>query len=44
VRVYLCVDMEGIGGVRFTAPNARTAYRGFLAGIRLAALVDAPAR
>ena len=34
----------GDRGVRFTAPNARTAYRGFLAGIRLAALIDAPVR
>ena len=34
----------GDRGVRFSAPNARTAYRGFLAGIRLAALVDAPVR
>jgi D-amino peptidase len=34
----------GDRGVRFSAPDARTAYRGFLAGIRLAALVDSPVR
>jgi D-amino peptidase len=34
----------GDRGVRFKAPDARTAYRGFLAGIRLAALVDTPVR
>ena len=34
----------GDRGVRFTAPDAATAYRGFLAGVRLASLVDAPLR
>lgn len=34
----------GDRGVRFSAPDAPTAYRGFLAGIRLAALVDLPPR
>jgi D-amino peptidase len=34
----------GDRGVRFSAPDARTAYRGFLAGIRLTALVDSPVR
>ena len=37
-------ERYGDRGVRFTAPDARSAYRGFLAGIRLAALVDTPVR
>jgi D-amino peptidase len=34
----------GDRAVRFTAQDMRTAYRGFLAGVRLATLVDAPVR
>ena len=37
-------ERYGDRSVRFSAPDAPTAYRGFLAGIRLAGLVDAPAR
>ncbi|HEV8490409.1 MAG TPA: M55 family metallopeptidase [Candidatus Limnocylindrales bacterium] len=58
MKVYLSVDMEGIGGIGHAAPTERndrgypaavelapdapTAYRGFLAGIRLVALLDLP--
>jgi D-amino peptidase len=34
------VERAGDRGVRFTAPDAVTAYRGFLAGVRLAGIVD----
>jgi D-amino peptidase len=34
------VERYGDRGVRFEAPDAVTAYRGFLAGVRLAATVD----
>ncbi|MFL5680558.1 MAG: M55 family metallopeptidase [Chloroflexota bacterium] len=37
-------ERYGDRGVRFTAPDAETAYRGFLAGIRLAAAALAPLR
>jgi D-amino peptidase len=33
-------ERKGDRGVRFVAPDAVTAYRGFLAGIRLAGIVD----
>jgi len=37
-------ERYGDRGVRFTAPDAETAYRGFLAGIRLATAALAPLR
>lgn len=37
-------ERYGDRGVRFAAPDAPTAYRGFLAGVRLAALATAPIR
>ena len=33
-------ERTGDRGVRFAAPDAVTAYRGFLAGVRLAGIVD----
>ena len=33
-------ERVGDRGVRFEAPDAVTAYRGFLAGVRLAGIVD----
>ncbi|MDQ2965678.1 MAG: M55 family metallopeptidase [Chloroflexota bacterium] len=41
MRVYLSLDMEGIGGIGHAAPTERS-DRGFLAGIRLVALLDLP--